>query len=170
LVSCRKCGYALSRTSARTSAREIHYYRCLGSDAWRHLGGPVCDSRPTREDLPDQIVWQEVIHLIEDPTLIQAELDRRLDAARAAEPTKRRREALERELTRIGKSMERLLTAYQEDLLSLDELRHRVPEQKEERWLATGSTVSSAMPLRSGGRAAPAPPPRSHPLAERGLG
>src|SRR5712672_3184446 len=128
LVSCRKCGYALSRTSARTSARKIHYYRCLGSDAWRHLGGPVCDSRPIRQDLLDQIVWQEVIHLIEDSTLIQAELDRRLDAARAAEPTKRRQEALERELTRIRKSMERLLTAYQEDLLSLDELRRRMPE------------------------------------------
>jgi len=128
LVSCRKCGYALSRTSARTSARKIHYYRCLGSDAWRHLGGPVCDSRPIRQDLLEQIVWQEVIHLIEDPTLIQAELDRRLDAARAAEPTRRRQEALERELTRIRKSMERLLTAYQEDLLSLDELRRRMPE------------------------------------------
>jgi site-specific DNA recombinase len=128
LVSCRKCGYALSRTSARTTARKIQYYRCLGSDAWRHLGGAVCDSRPIRQDLLDQIVWQEVIHLIEDPTLIQAELDRRLEAARAAEPTKRRREALERELTRIRKSMERLLTAYQEDLLSLDELRRRMPE------------------------------------------
>src|SRR3979411_2486173 len=32
------------------------------------------------------------------------------------------------ELTRIRKSMERLLTAYQEDLLSLDELRRRMPE------------------------------------------
>src|SRR5262245_30598379 len=122
LVSCRKCGYALSRTSARTSARKIHYYRCLGSDAWRHLGGPVCNSRPIRQDLLDQIVWQEVIHLIEDPTLIRSELDRRLDGARA------RREALERELTRIRKSMERLLTAYQEDLLPLDELRRRMPE------------------------------------------
>ena len=69
LVSCRKCGYAWSRTSARTSARKIHYYRCLGSDAWRHLGGSVCDSRPIRQDLLDQIVWQEVIHLIEEPTL-----------------------------------------------------------------------------------------------------
>src|SRR6266853_1332440 len=74
LVSCRKCGYALSRTSTRTSARKIHYYRCLGSDAWRHLGGAVGDSRPIRQDLLDQIVWQEVIHLIEDPTLIRAEL------------------------------------------------------------------------------------------------
>lgn len=128
LVSCRKCGYALSRTSTRSSARKIHYYRCLGSDAWRHLGGAVCDSRPIRQDLLDQVVWQEVIRLIEDPTLISAELDRRLDAARAAEPTKRRQEALERELTRVGKSMERLVTAYQEDLLSLDELRRRMPE------------------------------------------
>src|ERR1700720_853899 len=128
LVSCRKCGYTLSRSAARTSARKIHYYRCLGSDAWRHLGGAVCDCRPVRQDLLDRIVWQEVIHLIENPTLIRAELDRRLDAARAAEPTKRRREALERELTRIRKSMERLITAYQEDLLSLDELRRRMPE------------------------------------------
>ena len=128
LVSCRKCGYALSRTSTRSSARKIHYYRCLGSDAWRHLGGLVCDCRPIRQDLLDQIVWQEVIRLIEDPTLIQAELDRRLDAARGAEPTKRRQDALEREQTRIRKSMERLVTAYQEDLLPLDELRRRMPE------------------------------------------
>src|ERR1700751_2474439 len=128
LVSCRQCGYALSRTSARTTARKIQYYRCLGSDAWRHIGGPVCDSRPIRQDLLHQIVWQEVIHLIEAPMLIRAELDRRLDAARAAKPTKQRRQALERELIRVRKSMERLLTAYQEDLLSLDELRRRMPE------------------------------------------
>src|SRR5271165_1825843 len=128
LVSCRKCGYALSRSSTRSSARKIHYYRCLGSDAWRHLSGPVCDCRPVRQDLLDRIVWREDVHLIKDPTLIEAELDRRLDAARAAEPTKRRQDALERELTRTRKSMERLLTAYQEDLLSLDELRRRMPE------------------------------------------
>ena len=128
LVSCRKCGYALSRTSTRSSARKIHYYRCLGSDAWRHLGGAVCDNRPVRQDLLDEIVWREVSRLIEEPTLIQTELDRRLEAARAAEPTKRRQEVLDHELTRIDKSMERLLTAYQEDLLSLEELRHRMPE------------------------------------------
>jgi site-specific DNA recombinase len=128
LVSCRKCGYALSRTSTRSSARKIHYYRCLGADAWRHLGGALCDSRPIRQDLLDQVVWQEVTQLIEDPTLISAELDRRLDAARASEPTKRRQETLERELTHVAKSIERLVTAYQEELLSLDELRHRLPE------------------------------------------
>jgi site-specific DNA recombinase len=127
LVSCRKCGYALSRTSTRTSARKIHYYRCIGSDAWRHLGGPLCNNKPVRQDLLDQILWTEVIRLLEDPTLIQQELDRRLAAARAADPTKQREQTLERELIRVGKGIERLLTAYQEELLSLEQLRERMP-------------------------------------------
>jgi site-specific DNA recombinase len=127
LVSCRRCGYALSRTSTRSSARPIHYYRCIASDAWRHLGGPRCQSRPVRQDLLDDIVWTEVIRLLEDPALIQQELDRRLAAARAADPTRQREQTLQRDLVRIGKSIERLLTAYQEDLLSLEQLRQRMP-------------------------------------------
>src|SRR6202042_1273181 len=71
LVSCQKCGYAFARTSTRTSARKIHYYKCIGSDGWRKLGGPVCNNgRLVRQDLLDQIVWDEVIRLLEDPTLI----------------------------------------------------------------------------------------------------
>src|SRR5882757_6122584 len=35
LVSCQKCGYAFSRVSTRTSARKIHYYKCIGSDGWQ---------------------------------------------------------------------------------------------------------------------------------------
>ena len=131
LVSCRRCGYALSRTSTRSSARLIHYYRCIGSDAWRHLGGPRCDNRPVRQDLLDQIVWTEVIRLLEDPALIQHELDRRLAAARAADPTKQREQTVQRDLVRVGKSIERVLTAYQEDLLSLEQLRERMPSLRQ---------------------------------------
>jgi len=128
LVSCSKCGYALSRSSTRSSARKIHYYRCIGSDGWRHLGGPVCDNRPVRQDVLDELVWREIINLLENTHLIQEELDRRLAAARDSNPTKRREETLRRELERIRKSIDRLMTAYQEGLLSLDELRRRMPE------------------------------------------
>ena len=131
LVSCLKCGYALSRTSTRSSARKIHYYRCIGSDAWRHLGGLVCDTRPVRQDLLDHLVWTEIVRLLEDPSLIQSELDRRLAAARTADPTQQREKALRYDLTRTRKSIDRLLTAYQEDLLSLDELRRRMPELRQ---------------------------------------
>ena len=131
LVSCQKCAYALSRTSTRTTARTLYYYRCIGSDGWRKLGGPVCDNRPVRQDLLDQIVWSEVIHLLEDPTLIQRELDRRLAAARSSDPTKQREQSLQRDLTRVGKSIERILTAYQEELLSLEQLRERMPSLRQ---------------------------------------
>jgi site-specific DNA recombinase len=131
LVSCRRCGYALSRTSTRSSARLIHYYRCIGSDAWRHLGGPRCDNRPVRQDLLDQIVWTEVIRLLEEPALIEHELDRRLAAARAADPTKQREQTVQRDLVRVGKSIERVLTAYQEGLLSLEQLRQRMPSLRQ---------------------------------------
>jgi site-specific DNA recombinase len=127
LVHCRQCSYSLYRSSTRTSARKIYYYRCLGSDAYRHAGKALCDQKPIRQDLLDQLVWTEILRLLEDPTLIQNELNRRLEAARNSSPTKRRQETLNRDLIRVRKSMERLLTAYQEELLSLDELRVRMP-------------------------------------------
>jgi site-specific DNA recombinase len=128
LVSCQKCGYAFSRVSTRTSARKIHYYKCIGSDGWRKLGGPICDNRRlVRQDLLDRIVWAEVIRLLEDPTLIQQELDRRLAAALSCDPTQKREQNLQRELTHVGKGMERLLNAYQEALLSIEQLRERMP-------------------------------------------
>ena len=128
LVSCAKCGYAFSRTSTYTSARKIHYYKCIGSDGWRKLGGPICDNRRfVRQDLLDQIVWAEVIRLLEEPALIQQELDRRLFAARTSDPTRKREQSLQRELTHVGKGIERLLNAYQEELLSIEQLRERMP-------------------------------------------
>jgi site-specific DNA recombinase len=128
LVSCAKCGYALSRTSTQTSARKIHYYKCIGSDSWRRLGGPVCDNGQfIRQELLDQVVWAEVIRLLEEPALIQQELDRRLVAARTSDPTRKREQSLQRELTHVPKGIERLLNAYQEGLLSIEQLRDRMP-------------------------------------------
>lgn len=70
---------------------------------------------------PDDLVWNEVVKLLEHPELIEAEIERRLAAALETNPNKRREEALRRELTRTRKSMERLVTAYQETLPSLEE-------------------------------------------------
>jgi site-specific DNA recombinase len=128
MLVCERCGYALYRTSTRTSARKLHYYRCLGSDAYRHLKGAVCDNPPVRQDHLDEVVWKEVLRLLEDPSLIQEELDRRLVAAKNANPLKQREGQLQRDRVRMAKNMDRLLTAYQEDLVSLEQLRDRIPE------------------------------------------
>ena len=128
LVACGKCGYGLYRTSAQTSARKISYYRCLGSDAWRYLNGPLCDSRPVRQDLLDDIVWTELVRLLEDPALLTAEIDRRLEAARVSDPNQQREADLRHRLIRVRKGIDRLVTAYQEELITIDELRDRTPE------------------------------------------
>ncbi len=127
MVVCKKCGYALCRTSTRSSTRKIHYYRCIGSDAWRHLSGPVCDSRPIRQDLLDQVVWTEVVRLLEDPALIDAEIDaparRGADRGPPADPHRR---AAAR-TGAVDTNSERLLSAYQEGLVTLAQLRQRMP-------------------------------------------
>jgi site-specific DNA recombinase len=128
MLVCQRCGYGLYRTSTRTSTRTIYYYRCLGRDGYRHLKGAVCDNKPIRQDHLDAVVWQEILRLLEDPSLLQAELDRRLQTARTTDPLMRRQEALRRDQARLAKSMERLLTAYQESLITLEELRSRAPE------------------------------------------
>jgi site-specific DNA recombinase len=128
MLVCERCGYALYRTSTQTSARKLYYYRCLGSDAYRHLKGAVCDNPPVRQDHLDEVVWKELLRLLEDPSLIQKELDRRLEAAKNTDPLKQREGQLQRDRARMAKNMDRLLSAYQEDLVSLEQLRTRMPD------------------------------------------
>jgi site-specific DNA recombinase len=131
IVICNKCSYAMNRNSLRSSARKIYYYRCPGSEAYRHLNGSLCDNRPVRRDLLDQLVWNEILKLIEDPSLIRAEIERRLKTALTANPNKRRTETMQRDLARTRHGMERLVTAYQETLLSLEEVRARMPQLRQ---------------------------------------
>src|SRR6266508_2433770 len=127
LAACEACGYAYYRTSTRTSTRTRYYYRCLGSDDWRYPGGRRCANLPVRADYLDQVVWEHITRLLADPTLVRGELDRRLAQLRAANPATATKARLEREQARTATAISRLLEAYQEQLLSLDELRSRMP-------------------------------------------
>jgi site-specific DNA recombinase len=145
MLVCRDCGYALYRSSTRTSARKLYYYRCLGSDAYRHLRGALCSNRPVRQDYLDEFVWRELIRLLEEPALVQAEIDRRLAAARGADPLRRREQSLHQQQVRLQNRMERLLTAYQEELLSLDQLRQRMPALRKQQQAVEAELQSLAL-------------------------
>jgi site-specific DNA recombinase len=128
LCACSSCGYAYYRTSTRTAKRKIYYYRCLGSDDYRYPHGRVCENKPVRADYLDDVVWNHITGLLANPSLIQAELDRRISELRATNPATSERTRLERDLTRTTKAISRLVQGYQEDLLTLDELRARMPD------------------------------------------
>ncbi|MGL3104729.1 hypothetical protein [Bradyrhizobium sp. BR 1432] len=82
---------------------------------------------PMRPILLDAVVWKEIARLPEDRHLIEDELERRLKAARNADPTHTGKKRFTAILRAPGK-LERLLTASRESLLSLEELRTRMPD------------------------------------------
>ena len=128
MLICQVCGYAYYRISARTSARKLYYYRCAGSDDWRYPKGRVCTNRSVRQDYLDDLVWTEVIELLENPDLVSTEMERRIRELGESNPSRVRKETVSKEVARVQKGMDRLLDAYQEGLLALEQLRQRMPE------------------------------------------
>ena len=129
ILVCRECGYAYYRCSTRSKNGKLReYYRCSGTDGHRRPEGRVCENRPVRLAEIDELVWTRVLALLEDPALIQAEIDRRLQTMRATHAAASRRDGLERDLVRSQNAIRRLLDGYQEQLVTLDELRARTPE------------------------------------------
>lgn len=118
-----------------------------GSDGWRYQGKARCDAKPIRLDFLEATVWREIERLIEDPSLIQSELERRLEVARTSDPVKKNKERIVAELSRIEGRMGRLTTAYEEELLTLDELRGRLPElrSRESRLKAELESITSQL-------------------------
>jgi site-specific DNA recombinase len=128
LLVCGQCGYSLYRTSTRTTKRQALYYRCLGSDGYRHLRNPPCSCRPIRVEDLDELVWGQVTNLLEKPELIRAELQRRQEESLRSDPLEKRKEQLTRDLKRLEQQVDKMLDAYQEGLLTLTQLRQRMPE------------------------------------------
>ena len=128
LVACQSCGYSYYRTSTRTRRRKLYYYRCLGSDNHRYEQGRVCSNAPVRQDYLDELVWNQVMSLLADPKVIRAELERRLQELRTTSPITAQKQQLERQLQRSERAIHRLVQAYQEELIELEELRRRSPE------------------------------------------
>ena len=128
LAACSACGYACYRGHTTTSAgNKIFYYRCIGSDNYRFEHGKVCDSKPVRADYLDAVVWDHVTAMLADPALIRAEITRRLEQARTADPATRQRSQLELALAKAATGITAMIEAYSEQLITIDELRTRMP-------------------------------------------
>jgi site-specific DNA recombinase len=129
LLACVSCGYGYYRTSTTTSSgKKIYYYRCLGSDDYRYEGGRLCANKPVRADYLDTLVWDHIIGLIADPHLIRTEIDKRLERARTSDPATRQRDRLELARAKATAAITRMIEAFQEQLVTIDELRARMPD------------------------------------------
>ncbi len=130
LLVCEQCGYALCRTNGHAHGKPVRrYYRCLGSERLR-AHGRACPARPVRVEQLDELVWEQVWQLLNEPELVQREIERRLQECRQSSPVQQRQADVAKELARVERQADKLLDAYQEGLLDLAQLRSRIPEIK----------------------------------------
>jgi site-specific DNA recombinase len=79
------------------------------------------------EDL-DELVWKQVTQLLEKPHMVRTEIERRRRESLRTDPVEQRRGQLTQELKRLQRQIDKLLDAFQEGLVSLGQLRQRMPQ------------------------------------------
>ena len=124
LLVCQKCGYGFTGHHHRGQWR---YYRCCGTDRSRFHGAFRCDARLVATELLDEAVWREVCRLLDDPARVIAEYQRRLDAVQAT-PHRLELDALDRQLAKARRAIERLIDSYTEGLIEKPEFEPRLAE------------------------------------------
>jgi hypothetical protein len=75
-------------------------------------------------------VWDHITGLLTDPQLIRTEIDNRLANARTADPTTRERNRLNAALTKASAGIAKMIEAFGEQLITIDELRARMPDAR----------------------------------------
>jgi site-specific DNA recombinase len=133
LLVCQQCGHALcyhgSGPRDKDGVRRGFYYRCTGLDSHRWGGQKICSSRAVRAELLEQAVWDDVCSLLREPKRLEQEYRRRLgrsDTARqrASAPTLALRQ-------RVQQSIVRLIDAYQDGMMSKEEVDPRLHHARE---------------------------------------
>jgi Recombinase zinc beta ribbon domain len=129
LVQCQQCGHAYYGKRLSPRARTGHprayaYSRCLGTDAYRFGGEPVCHNTQVRTDRLELAVWQEVRALLAHPERLAEEYRRRLHPDTRAKRTTLATSKGQRGKLRQG--LARLLDSCAEGLLEKHEFEPRI--------------------------------------------
>ena len=124
LLVCQKCGYGFTGHHHRGQWR---YYRCCGTDSSRFHGERRCNARLVAVEPLDEAVWTEVRRLLEDPTRVLAEYQRRLDATQPS-PRGLELDAVDRRLAKTRGAIGRLIDSYAEGLIEKAEFEPRIAE------------------------------------------
>ena len=133
LLKCSCCGYSFYGKPARGGrangkTRRYLYYRCIGTDAFRFGGERICSNKQLRASVLEDAVWSDVADLLRDPERIQKEYQRRLH-----DDTNESSLAMQNNETKINKlkrSIAKLIDAFEDELISKEELEPRVRESK----------------------------------------
>ena len=135
LVVCRRCGYAFHGKMARgvvggRRPADCGYYRCTGTDGRKFGGRAPCGNGSVRGDKLEHAVWRQIEAALDDPHRIAAEHERRAAAARDGE-AREDVDALDRQIARLRRGMDRLIDGYAEEVIDAGEFKPRLAGLKQ---------------------------------------
>jgi len=131
LTVCRCCGYAYYGKTSPLSPRDRskgqrHYYRCIGADAHRLSGATKCDNPTVRGDQLEQMVWDQVRALLEDPSRVANEYRRRICRIREGATLPEDIVRLDRQMKTLRRGIDRLIDCYAGGLIDKTEFEPRI--------------------------------------------
>ena len=146
LLTCGACGLAMhgvARTLAGGVAR--NYYRCAGKDRVMTARETACPRAHLDGERLETAVWEHISTLLMDPAQLLAQFER---FAAGADRDGQRARAVERpiaaRLDRLARAEQRLVDAYQAEVISLAELSERRRSLAEQRRALEQQLAASA--------------------------
>jgi site-specific DNA recombinase len=133
LVRCAVCGRACDGTSLQGG--KYLYYRCMGNFRFGELPA-VCKSRPVPLKRVDGAVWSTVWSSLSSPATLLAQIVAvRQDFDSDLQAARRDRERLAEQLAQTKCAESRLLEAYSDGTVTLEQLRAQMERIKQRREL-----------------------------------
>lgn len=121
LIVCGHChsayyGKPVSKSAAK-GGQCYAYYRCVGTDAYRFGGERICDNKQVRTNRLDELVWEQVLALLQQPERLQQEYEQRLNRLQQAHEERTDTHVLEKQQQHLKQGKSRLIDSYTEGLI-----------------------------------------------------
>ena len=131
LLVCHRCGsaYCGRRQPGLRGAASYVYYRCLGTDKYRHAGVAICANQALPGPALEARVWSDVRELLQDPDRLRREFERRLAHPPEDSPDLAARHSA---VAHLKRRLGRLLDAYEQGWLDKSDFEPRVRRVKEQ--------------------------------------
>ena len=129
-MACGECGLSLTcgqqRSTCKQTSYEYLYYYCAGYNPLTRRKVKPCPLRRVRAERLDTVVWQALTYLLQHPDVIPRLHQSWVEAQdQQASSLSAQQEGLRKRQQRLERQSQRLVDAYQNDILSLEELRSR---------------------------------------------
>jgi site-specific DNA recombinase len=122
LLLCHRCGSAYC---GRRMNRYV-YYRCLGTDKYRHGGEARCTNKSVNGCV-EKAVWSDLCGLLSDPERLQRDFEQRLERTQKPDADVPR---LQESIAQLKRQLGRLIDAYENGWLDKAECQPRIERTK----------------------------------------